>query len=259
MKPLHLLGLLGSAACFVLSAWVQPAAARTLQQIRALNTISMCAHPDALPYATNNDDRPGFQVEIGRAIAQKLGVGLRVEWLVPRRRIAEVNCDMLMDRPSEPGPQEGRLLSIPYQRTGIVIALREDAPAVASVNDLKQLTRVGVMVGSLASVVLGRKGIRTIPYAFQADLLEDLAKGDLMAAALSAPSLGFQLQLRSDTALRRFDLFEYEPELAWSVAVALRGADRSLQEAVDRALSELMDDGTLKRIYAKYGIEHQRP
>ncbi len=203
MKPLRLFALVGSAVCLMLWTFVQPATARTLQQIRALNTISMCAHPDSLPYATNQGDPPGFQVEIGRAIAQELGVGLRVEWLVPRRRIAEVNCDMLMDRPSDPARQEGRLLSVPYQRTGIALAVRSDSEASGNAADPRQHARVGVMVGSLASVVLGRQGVRTRPYAFQADMIEDLRKGELSAAAVSEPSLSFFLrqQPRPGTAI----------------------------------------------------------
>jgi len=237
-----------------------PAQARTLEQIRALGTISMCAHPGALPYATNAAGQPpGYQVELGRAIAEQIGVDLRVEWLVPRRRIAEVNCDMLMDRPDTSGAQEGRRLSIPYQRTGIVLALGPDAPPVSGIADLAQHKRVGVMVSSLASVVLGRQGVRTIPYAFQADMLEDLAAGRLTSAAVSQPSLSFVLSQQSGTGLREFALFEVEPELGWSTAIALRGADEALVQAVDGALAQLIDEGTVARIYARYGIAHRRP
>lgn len=237
-----------------------PVHARTLEQIRSLGTISMCAHPGALPYATNEAGQPpGFQVELGRAIAERLGVDLRVEWLVPRRRIAEVNCDMLMDRPGTSGEQEGRKLSIPYQRTGIVLALGADAQPVSGVAELKQHARVGVMVGSLASVVLGRQGVRTIPYAFQADMLEDLAAGRLTSAAVSEPSLSYRMSQDAGSGLRKFALFEVEPELGWSTAIALRGADAALVQAVDRALTQLIDDGTVARIYARYGIEHRRP
>jgi len=253
------MNIVRSAALLAIAALsaLAPAQARTLEQIRALQGISVCAHPDALPYASNKGDLPGYQVEIARAVADKLGVGLRVEWLVPRRRINEVNCDMLMDRPSGPGPQEGRLLTIPYQQTGVVLAVREDTSA-GSVADLKQLPRVGAMVGSLASVVLGRQGVRTTPYAFQSDMLEDLIQGRLPAAATSEPTLSFFLR-QNGGKVQALPLFEWEPELGWSQAIALRGADDALLEAVNRALSELMEDGTLERIYARYGIPYRRP
>lgn len=252
MSAIRLLFLLAIAA----PAW-GGAQARTLQQIQALGSISVCAHPDALPYASNTGELPGYQVEIARAVADKLNVGLRVEWLVPRRRINEVNCDMLMDRPSEPGAKDGRLLSQPYHRTGILVALGENTSA-ASVADLKQLPRVGAMVGSLASVVLGREGVRTTPYAFQADMLEDLSNGVIPAAAASEPSLRFRQKQRGEE-VRALALFETEPDLAWNQSIALRNADQALLTEVNRALSQLIDDGTLERIYARYGIEHRRP
>ncbi|MGH8630155.1 MAG: hypothetical protein ACREU7_05245, partial [Burkholderiales bacterium] len=36
------------------------ASARTLAEVQSLGTISMCAHPDALPYASKNPDAPGI-------------------------------------------------------------------------------------------------------------------------------------------------------------------------------------------------------
>jgi ABC-type amino acid transport substrate-binding protein len=50
-----------------------------------------------------------------------------------------------------------------------------------------------------------------------------------------------------------------EPELRWNVAVGLRRADDALLDAVNAALKALLDDGTIRAIYARYGIEHRRP
>jgi len=50
-----------------------------------------------------------------------------------------------------------------------------------------------------------------------------------------------------------------EPELRWNVAVGLRRADDALLDAVNAALKALLDDGTIRTIYARYGIEHRRP
>ena len=65
----------------------------------------MCANRDALPYASNKPETPGFQIEIGRAIAEGLGVPLNIEWIVPRRRANVVNCDMLLDTIVDPEAQ----------------------------------------------------------------------------------------------------------------------------------------------------------
>ena len=84
----------------------------------------MCANPDALPYASEKADPPGFQIELGRAIAAGLGVRLETLWILPRYRASLVNCDILLDSINDPEIYEGRLLlSRPYQRTGVALGV----------------------------------------------------------------------------------------------------------------------------------------
>jgi len=43
------------------------------------------------------------------------------------------------------------------------------------------------------------------------------------------------------------------------VAVGLRKSDAALVDAVNEILEKLIADGTLTRIYAKYGVKHRLP
>src|SRR5437763_16388928 len=114
-----------------------PLAARTLAEVRARGTISMCANPDALPHASKRDDLPGFQIEIGRALAQSLGVPLEIDWIVPRVRANLVDCDILLDTISAPGLDRGPLkLSHPYQKSGVALALKSGNESVHGFQDL---------------------------------------------------------------------------------------------------------------------------
>src|SRR5919197_6052045 len=90
--------------------FAHPSAARTLAEVKALGTIAVCANPDALPFASNRADAPGFQIELGREIAKALGVSLTTEWILPRRRASTVNCDMLFDSVNDPAVHEGPML-----------------------------------------------------------------------------------------------------------------------------------------------------
>src|SRR5581483_8021865 len=215
-----------------------------LEQVQALGAISMCANPDALPYSSAKGDPPGFQVEIGRAIAERLGLKLNVDWIVPRRRAAVVNCDMLLDSINDPAAYEGRLLlSTPYQRTGIALGLRaRDANGVNGLGDLRKGQKVGVMIGSVSSVLIGKRGLSTSPYAFQTDMLEDLLKGELFGAALSPAIIEYYNREHPDAALRVVPLFDQESELAWTMSVGLRKSDRALLDAVNGALDKLLAD-----------------
>ena len=48
-------------------------------------------------------------------------------------------------------------------------------------------------------------------------------------------------------------------ELRWEVAVGMRKADDALVAAVNTALTHMLADGTVRRIYARYGIDQGLP
>jgi ABC-type amino acid transport substrate-binding protein len=247
------------AATLALAA-VAPSQARTLAEVKSLGAISMCANAGALPWSSKLPETPGFQIEIGREIAKSLGVPLNVEWIVPRRRANIVNCDMMMDSVNDPEVHEGRLLlSRPYQKSGMAIALRRDAPDLAGYKDLQKGQKIGVMVNSVASVVLGMAGVTTSPYAFQEDMMDDLAKGELYGAAVSATWVDYYIHSHADADLKVAYVFEGNKDLTWDVAIGLRKSDPALQKAVSEALDRMIADGTLEGIYRKYGVKHRVP
>ena len=251
--------LVGLCAVFLLAA-AENTAARTLAEVKSVGTISMCANRDALTYASNKPETPGFQIEIGRAIADGLGVALSIEWILPRRRANVVNCDMLLDNINDAEVNEGRMrLSRPYQKSGLALGLRQDAETISDFTQLQKDQKIGVMINSYAAMVLGKAGKRFSPYAFQSDMVEDLQKGELYGAAVSGATMSYYILQHPDSGLRLVNAFDGVPQLTWEVAVGLRKSDAALVDAVNSILEKLIADGTLTRIYAKYGIEHRLP
>ncbi|WP_028349744.1 hypothetical protein [Bradyrhizobium murdochi] len=61
--------------------WNAPADARSLAVIER-GALTLCASPNALPFASKTGPVPGFQIELGEKIAQQLGVKLTREWVV---------------------------------------------------------------------------------------------------------------------------------------------------------------------------------
>jgi ABC-type amino acid transport substrate-binding protein len=53
--------------------------------------------------------------------------------------------------------------------------------------------------------------------------------------------------------------FDSVPELTWNVSVGLRNSDQAMLDAVNGVLEQLIADGTVTRIYQKYGVEHRLP
>jgi polar amino acid transport system substrate-binding protein len=54
--------------------------------------------------------------------------------------------------------------------------------------------------------------------------------------------------------VRILDLDESEPNLSWNVAIGMVRPDEKLREAIDAALARLRADGTIDRIYRRYGV-----
>ena len=244
-------------ACALAAA---PLHARPYEEIRTRGEISVCANPNALPYAANHPEKPGFQIEIARALAERLGLRLHVDWIVPRMRAATVDCDMLMDTIARPEVQGPAIkFSVPYQTGGVALAFAPGRPTVAAYRDLKAGTRVGVMMNSLASLIVSKTAARMVPFGFEDDMLEALAKGEVDAAAVSPASIGYFNLTNPERKVAVVHAEDSEPELKWVVAVGLRRADVALVEAVNAAVAALIADGTIAGIYAKYGVDYRRP
>jgi polar amino acid transport system substrate-binding protein len=116
-----------------------------------------------------------------------------------------------------------------------------------------------VRVGSVAQYLLGKRGLRVIPFGFEDDMMAAVASGEVDGAAVTPASAGWYLHQHTDAPLRLVDAYDGESELSWDLAVGMRRADHAMLRAVDDAVRALVADGTVTRIYAAYGVEHHVP
>lgn len=253
------LGRLVGGVLVVIGIGVTAVEARSLADIRQAGELSVCANPRALPYASDDPRTPGFQIEIARALAQRLGVRLRVDWIVPRMRANAVDCDLLMDTIIDPALRSPSVrTSLPYQASGVALASARGTPTVTGYRQLREGMRIGIMMNSLASLVVSRSGAAMVPFGFEDDLVQGVVDGELTAGAVSPATAGYH-NLRHPQQALSIVLPDDEPALRWNVAVGVRRADEPLLDAVNDAVTALLADGTIAAIYARYGIEHRRP
>jgi polar amino acid transport system substrate-binding protein len=213
-----------------------------------------------LPFASKRGDIPGFQVELARALAERLGVGLTRHWVINSFQYRRADCDIVLDSIADKAAlaEVGLRISRPYHRSGVALAVREDS-GIAALADLRPGRLVGVQVGSLASMTLGKREIGTTPFAFEDEIMDALARRDIDAAAVTPAAIGwFNLQHPHDR-IRTIAAFADDPDLNWNVAVGMVGPDDKLRAGVDAALEALLADGTIARIYARYGIALRSP
>jgi polar amino acid transport system substrate-binding protein len=265
-------GILSQAVCLFAAAVGlclsgQAATARSLQAISDRGSITMCAHPNALPFASKRGgDMPGFQVELGEAIATQLGVSLMRQWVITAIQFRRADCDIVMDAIAdrEAQSESGLRLSKPYYRSGVVVAVRDGdsgggGARIASFRDLEGQGRVGVQVGSVASMLLNQRGVDTSPFLFEDDMIEALLHREIVAAVVSPATAGYFNLTHADRPVHVVVDADAEPALSWNVAIGMIKPDARLQQAIDQALDKLSADGTIARIYARYGIALQPP
>ena len=251
-----LVGVLLVAATAIPAAWTRP-----LGSIETRGAISVCAHPNALPFASRKDDPSGFQIEFARAIAGQLGVALDTAWVVSPVQYRSAECDIIMDMIVDEQVQaEGHVrVSRPYHHSGVALALPKGTDGGSSFRDLDRKKRIGVQVGSLAQMILGQRGQQTTPFGFEDEMLEALAAGTIDGAAASPAAIAYFNLRHPGQSVRLVYAYDQEPELSWNVAVGMRGSDASLRQKIDGVIDRILADGIIRDIYARYGVEHRPP
>jgi len=255
------LAVVALMAALALLASVADLSARPLSSIKERGRLLVCANPNALPFAAKKGERRGIQLELAQALADQLGVALEVGWVVFPNQIFAVDCDIVLDSIVDEQVQDERhvKLSRPYQQSGVALAFRPGVTPVARYDQLTPGLRIGTMVSSLARVYMGQHGIATIPFTFEDEMVEALGKGEIDVAAVSPATIGFYNLTHPEAPLGVTMGFATVPELNWTVAVGMRKADDALVDSINAALDKLLADGTVRRIYAGYGIEQHAP
>ncbi|MGY0574765.1 substrate-binding periplasmic protein [Bradyrhizobium sp. RDM12] len=234
--------------------------ARSLDAIRSSGVLGLCAHPNSLPFANKAGDPPGFQIELGNAFARELGVTLRPDWIITQYQMRSAGCDIVLDIIADREAQGETNLKIskPYYRTGVALAV-SDGSRLTSFRSLDEHSKVGVLVGSMAAMTLGQRHVATSTFGFEVDSLEALVNHEIDAAAVTPTAASYFNLTHPDKAVHILALDENEAGLNWNVAVGMVRPDDQLREAIDGALDRLRTDGTINRIYERYGVVLQPP
>jgi polar amino acid transport system substrate-binding protein len=259
-RPLRFLCTL-TAMALAAGVAASAAGARPLDAIQQRGRLMVCANPNALPFSSKTGERRGFELELSEALAKELGVALEVGWVVFPVHVARVDCDILFDTivDRETAEDAHLRLSKPYTVSGVAIALRPGIDGVKRFADLKNGLRVGAIVGSIASVRLGQKGLQTIPFTFEDEMVEAVGRGEIDAALATPATIGYYNLTHKDAPVKMVRDSDSMPELRWEVAVGMRKADDALVDAVNAALDRMLEQGVVSRIYASYGIEPGPP
>lgn len=232
------------------------AAADALESIRSAGTLNVCGVDGLLPYSSSDPAIPGFEVEIARAIGERMGVEVNHVWvswdaLIPA--LISARCDVIINGMFI---TEARMevidFSDPYYASGETILVRQDDDSVTGLEDLRD-RRIGVLAGSVTVDLLESRGIgELVVYPDQNTIFLELNNQRIDAAYLEAPSAAWIL--RNDPGLQIRIVDTYVPDERFDAGIGLRQGEDALREKLNELVAETRADGAIEEILASYRV-----
>jgi polar amino acid transport system substrate-binding protein len=194
----------------------------------------------------------GFEWELAEALAAKMGVKARMvqnQWdqLIPA--LERGNFDIILNGLEITPQNQQRIgLSLPYFAYAQQIVTRLDTGGLTNLEDCKG-KRVGVLSYSAAQRLVEKMGeANMVIYPGNVESFRDLKAKRIDAVVLDLPIALFYAKPDPDLKCSG------EPFAPGYYGIGLRKEDATLMAAVNQAITELGADGTLERIYRKYGL-----
>lgn len=273
---------LGLAA---LIAFPLAAVAESLDSVREKGALRVAVYRDFQPFSFRGDSGryTGADVELARAIAGEMGVGLELMLLTPDESMEDDlrnavwkghyigggTADLMMHVPTDPAfAADNDRVHIfgGYFREEVAVAHNAaQLPSVASAIDLAD-ARIGVELDSISDFFLssGQKGrLRANAVRFRDT---QAAVAALLSGQVSAV-MGPRAQIEG--ALSRVETGSEYPirpmplaglyRSTWEVGMAVRRDSPALRDAVSAALSALRARGELERIFSGQGLTYLGP
>jgi polar amino acid transport system substrate-binding protein len=215
---------------------------------------------DAFPpmgFRDDADNIVGFDVDLAKAVCEKLGVELvlqPIEWDAKEQELNTKNIDCIWNGFSvTPDRLENLTMTAPYMTNNISLVVVNDSE-VTTMADMAG-KKLAVQSGSAAEETLNsedNKDFRealgqTNPFGDYVTALMDLETGNSDAVLMDSIVANYMIT----EAGKDFKVLD-ETLLADEYAIGFRKGELALSEAVEKALKELKDDGTVEEISTKW-------
>lgn len=231
-------------------------ASDALSQVKARGTLRVAVEGVYPPWNYHDDTGAlvGFDVELARAIAARLGVEAEFAETAWDGIFAGLDADRwdIVANEVEPNPEREASydFSAPYAKIRTVVIAREaDAASISSPADLKGKTTAN-SVTSTYTATAREWGANPIPVDTLDETIRLLLDGRIDATLNSNLSFYEYMKHHPESPVRV--AFEIPGEQAVAIPFAKRVSTATLRAAVDDAIAALRADGTLTQISEKY-------
>ena len=199
----------------------------------------------------------GFDVELAQAAAEEMGIKIEcqpIDWTVKETELDSGNIDFLWNGYSITPEREKKVLfSDPYMDNRQIIVTLKDSP-VNSKADLagKRITVQGES-SALEAVMKDEAFVNAlaeppVEYATNTECFKDIEAKRCDAIVVDEVLARYYMKQNGEEKYKVLDENFGEEQFA----VGMRKDDAALQEALNKALAKLKEDGTYDEIYKKY-------
>ena len=230
--------------------------------VEEVTPLRLCADPTNLPFSSDDASKPGFYLEVGRALGQALGRPVAYDWYksyfgkrTVRVTLLGKQCDAMIGLPKSDdfmGPAV--IFSKPFITEGYVLVSAK-SNKFESIDDLKG-KRVAVQYESTPQNLLAMHDeIDKVTVLSPEEGMKVLDEGRADVAFIWGPVAGW---LNKTEYRDRYAIQSTEgPGLSWNSAVGFAKSSKELRDQVDAALPGL--EATIVSLAAKYGFPSDKP
>lgn len=195
----------------------------------------------------------GFDIDLTEAIAKKMGYkyefkSMGFDALIPALKSNDIDVVASAVNPTPERAQAVSFSDVYLNEGGFVVVVPKNKTDITSMDSLANKTiaaQIGTVPADMSKKVSGAtvKEIDSISQIFN-----ELKAGTADATILDAAVARYYLAQGADKDLKIVG----EPTKSDGFVMLFRKDDKNMQEAVNKALKELKDDGTYQQIYDKW-------
>lgn len=195
----------------------------------------------------------GFDIDLSIELGKKLGVKVEhmpTEWNGILLALQSKKFDMILSGLSITEERAKQILfTEPYVMGGQVIAVKAGNDSIKTLADLKGQI-VACQLGSTGqkAAETNLKDIKELrKYSKITDAFSELEIGRVGAVIMDAQVGGYYISKKPGKFIVLDEMVSEEP-----MGIGLRKEDKDLKDAIDKALKELKEDGTLSKLSVKW-------
>jgi polar amino acid transport system substrate-binding protein len=226
----------------------------TLAQIKKRGVIKIAVDDTFPPDEFRNDKNElvGFDIDLARAVAKQLGVKAEfvpTAWDGILPGLDAKQYDIIMSSMNITPERKQKVNFVEYLKLGQVVAVKTGNPLnIKSKDDLSGKI-VGVQLGTTSETAAKQiKGIKELKtYNGYTDVFNDMALGRLQGVIVAEAVGRYYKTTKPDAFDVIGDTFQSLP-----VGIAVRKNDDKLQEALQKAVQAVKDNGEYGKISTKW-------